>query len=126
MTTMTAEELRAIITPTVEADLKAAGLWPERLFGTINASLGNNGGEWCWWGLEPVHPDDARAQIERRLVKWLITNSLEHPSIWREVAENSVDRYRITFSIGWESKDVSGPTLLQALLAAFAGRSGGK
>jgi len=106
---MTAEELRAIITPTVEADLKAAGLWPERLFGTINASLGNNGGEWCWWGLEPVHPDDARAQIERRLVKWVLNEG--HGIQWI--------RYVNAYWVG----DHEGPTLLHALLAAFAGRS---
>lgn len=116
---MTAEDLRAIITPAVEANLLAAGLWPTRLFGTINASLGNNGGEWCWWGLEHVHPDDARAQIERRLLDWLDRNQ-NHYTISNFNGGTSIH----SACMGSDGMRLgTGKTRFHALLAAFAGRT---
>lgn len=63
-------------------------------------------------------PDQAALMFEASMVRRLIENSVEHPSVWHEIAEGGVCRYRVTGSHGWDSFDVNGPTLLHALAAA--------
>jgi len=120
---MTAEDLRAIITPAVEADLKAAGLWPTRE--GLNLSFHKNLKKHLLWGdsvhvVAFCHPDDARAQIERRLVEWCISRH------WTAIKRQ--DTYAVTDQdqVGPVRNFVRSkgcPTLLHALLAAFAGRT---
>lgn len=106
MTTMTAEDLRKLITPAVEADLKAAGLWPERTSSSVPAS-----------GL--MFSEDAHNAFVVRLVSFLMKH-------YRQV--NLVDSTTgvevRTFDRSEEGRlrTFHGHTLLHALLAAFAGR----
>ena len=68
---MTSEELREIVPTDVEAWMIEDIIWPARslclCYDEDNWSYGTRYGK--------VHPDDAAAQIERRLVVWAVRQS---------------------------------------------------
>lgn len=124
MTTMTSEDLRAIITPAVEADLKAAGLWPTRDGLQMLLPVPNEPNLSCGYASKDLflwcHPDDAHAQIERRLVEWMLNTHRHNISKSPGTRANPY----VVMHYGDDHIYVyTGPTLLHSMLAAFAGRS---
>lgn len=100
---MTSEELREIVPTDVEAWMIEDIIWPARslclCYDEDNWYYGTRYGK--------VHPDDAAAQIERRLVEWALRQSGD---IYHGIG---------VYWINFPDTLFSGPTLLHALVAAY-------
>ena len=110
---MTSEELREIVPPDVEGWMIEDIIWPARSFCSLCYDEDN-------WYYGPrygkVHPDDAAAQIERRLVEWVIRGpSAMMPRFVTKSDFVKEDCYVVDMLPKMELY----PTMLHALVAAY-------
>lgn len=110
---MTSEELRIIVPPDVEEGMKGDHIWPTR--GGRSLFCNDVRMRWCW-NNRPCHPDDAAAQIERRLVEWAL--GTHRHKIYRDVGSHK-NPYGVLHHADDGTYCYHGPTLLHALVAAY-------
>lgn len=122
---MNAAELHTLVEPIREAMI-ADGVWPKRGQAASLACFVSENKKFYDWGWDTnasfpkaATPLDAANAITVALLDWLLSASMQHPEMWTESAEGSIDRTRITGSLGWDMFDVNGPTALHALVAAY-------
>lgn len=110
---MTSEELREIVPPDVEGWMKGDGIWPTRWCGLLFC---NDVRIRWYWHTRTCHPDDASAQIERRLVERVIRGpSAMMPRFVAKSDFVKADCYIVDMLPKMELY----PTLLHALVAAY-------